>query len=163
MIFEKVIGQVMETYQPVRRASSRQRSDPAQGAIVLQCGADSLTGDRLGSFNLSLKGHGQCVDFLKKYGKPMLVLGGGGYTIRNVARCWAYETAVCCGMELPNGAAAFDPPPSAHAPAELPYNDYYDYYGPDFTLHITPSNMENLNTDKYLNQMLYGGAQLSGS
>ena len=28
------------------------------GAIVLQCGADSLCGDRLGSFNLSLKGHG---------------------------------------------------------------------------------------------------------
>ena len=22
----------------------------------------------------------------------MLVLGGGGYTMRNVARCWAYET-----------------------------------------------------------------------
>lgn len=24
----------------------------------------------------------------------MLVLGGGGYTLRNVARCWAYETAI---------------------------------------------------------------------
>ena len=32
----------MEIYQP--------------GAVVLQCGADSLTGDRLGCFNLSLKG-----------------------------------------------------------------------------------------------------------
>jgi hypothetical protein len=35
-------------------------------AIVLQCGADSLTGDRLGSFNLSLRGHGHCVEFMKK-------------------------------------------------------------------------------------------------
>ena len=26
------------------------------GAVVLQCGADSLSGDRLGCFNLSLKG-----------------------------------------------------------------------------------------------------------
>ena len=26
----------------------------------LQCGADSLTGDRLGCFNLTLKGHGEC-------------------------------------------------------------------------------------------------------
>ena len=26
------------------------------GAIVLQCGADSLSGDRLGCFNLSMKG-----------------------------------------------------------------------------------------------------------
>lgn len=24
----------------------------------------------------------------------MLVLGGGGYTLRNVARCWANETAI---------------------------------------------------------------------
>jgi histone deacetylase 1/2 len=35
-------------------------------AVVLQCGADSLTGDRLGSFNLSLRGHGHCVEFMKK-------------------------------------------------------------------------------------------------
>lgn len=41
-IFRKVIGKVMERYDP--------------GAIVLQCGADSLTGDRLGCFNLTLKG-----------------------------------------------------------------------------------------------------------
>ena len=33
---------VMEMYQP--------------SAIVLQCGADSLSGDRLGCFNLTLKG-----------------------------------------------------------------------------------------------------------
>jgi hypothetical protein len=26
------------------------------GAIVLQCGADSLSGDKLGTFNLSMKG-----------------------------------------------------------------------------------------------------------
>jgi hypothetical protein len=31
---------------------------------------------------------------------------------------------------------------------QLPFNDYYDYYGPDFQLHIAPSNMENLNHDK---------------
>ncbi len=129
-------SQVMAQYQP--------------DAIVLQCGADSLTGDRLGSFNLSLRGHGHCVEFMKKcarpfslnrfplfppvrlyccllsiclrlqtflcllriglrlqtflfrYGKPMLVLGGGGYTIRNVARCWCYETACCVNVELPD-------------------------------------------------------------
>ena len=32
----------MEMYQP--------------GAIVMQCGADSLSGDRLGCFNVTLKG-----------------------------------------------------------------------------------------------------------
>lgn len=32
----------MESYQP--------------GAIVLQCGTDSLSGDKLGCFNLSMRG-----------------------------------------------------------------------------------------------------------
>ena len=79
----------MEMYQP--------------SAIVLQCGADSLSGDRLGCFNLTLKGHGKCVEFMKKYGLPLLILGGGGYTIRNVARCWTYETAVALGCDIANG------------------------------------------------------------
>ena len=73
------------------------------GAMVLQCGADSLTGDRLGCFILTLKGHAACVKYVKSFGVPMLVLGGGGYTIRNVARCWAYETAVLLDREdIPN-------------------------------------------------------------
>lgn len=63
-------------------------------AIVLQCGADSLAGDRLGTFNLSSWGHGTCVQRVKETGLPLLVLGGGGYTIRNVAKLWAYETAI---------------------------------------------------------------------
>ena len=74
------------------------------GAVVLQCGADSLAGDRLGSFNLSLKGHSDCIEFVRSFGLPTLVVGGGGYTIRNVARCWANETAVVIGEKLPDGA-----------------------------------------------------------
>ena len=35
-----------------------------------------------------------CVEFVNSYNIPTLVLGGGGYTLRNVPRCWAYETAV---------------------------------------------------------------------
>lgn len=71
-------------------------------AIVMCCGADSLSGDRLGCFNLSLEGHAGCINFLKKYDVPMILLGGGGYTMRNVARCWTYETGAMLGMELPN-------------------------------------------------------------
>jgi histone deacetylase 1/2 len=52
------------------------------------------SGDRLGCFNLSLKGHADCVDFVMGFGVPTLVLGGGGYTLRNVPRCWAYETSI---------------------------------------------------------------------
>jgi hypothetical protein len=30
-------------------------------------------------FNLTLKGHAECVKFVKSFGLPTLVLGGGGY------------------------------------------------------------------------------------
>ena len=40
---------------------------------------------------------------MKKFHVPLLVLGGGGYTIRNVARAWTYETAVVCDEELSEG------------------------------------------------------------
>jgi histone deacetylase 1/2 len=87
-VFKPILQKVMEVYRP--------------GAVVLQCGADSLTGDRLGCFNLTLKGHAECVRFVRAFGLPTLVLGGGGYTIRNVARCWANETAVVLGETLPD-------------------------------------------------------------
>jgi len=48
-------------------------------------------------------GHGKCLDFMKKYNVPLLVLGGGGYTIRNVARCWTYETSVALDLDIANG------------------------------------------------------------
>jgi histone deacetylase 1/2 len=105
------------------------------GAIVLQCGADSLAGDRLGCFNLSMRGHAQCVEFVKKFNVPLMLLGGGGYTIRNVARAWAYETALAVDEYLS---------------PELPFNDYFEYYGPDFVLDVPSSNMDNLNTREYL-------------
>lgn len=122
--FVPIVSKVMESYQP--------------SAVVLQCGADSLSGDRLGCFNLTLKGHAKCVEYMKKYNLPLLLLGGGGYTIRNVARCWTYETAVALNVEIAN---------------ELPYNDYFEYFGPDFKLHISPSNMANQNTPEYMDKI----------
>ena len=44
----------------------------------------------------------QCVRFVKKFNIPMLVLGGGGYTVRNVARCWTYETSLLLDSEISN-------------------------------------------------------------
>lgn len=34
----------------------------------------------------------------------------------------------------------------------LPYNEYFEYYGPDYRLHIHPSNMENQNDRAYLDE-----------
>lgn len=39
-------------------------------------GADSLSGDRLGCFNLSLAGHAEAVRYMKSFGIPLLVTGG---------------------------------------------------------------------------------------
>jgi hypothetical protein len=75
-------------------------------AIVLQCGADSLGCDRLGAFNLSIAAHGECVNFVRKYNVPILVVGGGGYTIKNVSRCWTYETAVLVGATIDDNLPA---------------------------------------------------------
>merc|ERR1712156_1168470 len=68
----------------------------------------------------STKGHGKCVEFMKKFNLPLMILGGGGYTLRNVARLWAYETSILCEEELSS---------------ELPYQEYFEYFGPDFALH----------------------------
>lgn len=121
-VFNPVISHVMEYYRPT--------------AIVLQCGADSLAGDRLGCFSLSSKGHGECVSFVKQFNVPTLVVGGGGYTPRNVARCWTYETSLLVDEQISN---------------ELPMNDYLEFFAPDFTLHPEiPSRQDNANTKQYL-------------
>lgn len=52
---------------------------------------------------LVVAGHGKCVEYMKKWNLPLLLLGGGGYTIRNVARCWTYETSIALGVEIANG------------------------------------------------------------
>lgn len=123
-IFEPVINGVMEYYKPT--------------AVVLQCGGDSLSGDRLGCFNLSMRGHANCVNFVKSFGLPTLVLGGGGYTMRNVARTWAFETGQLVGRDMRT---------------DLPFTDYYEYYAPDFELDVKPSNMDNANSPEYLERI----------
>ncbi|KAJ1984304.1 Histone deacetylase 2 [Dimargaris verticillata] len=123
-IFQSVMQYVMDFYRP--------------GAVVMQCGTDSLAGDRLGCFNLSMYGHAGCVEFMKKFNVPMVVVGGGGYTIRNVARTWTYETSVLLGMKVDT---------------MLPYHDYYEYYGPDYRLHVPANNMDNHNDRKFLEKI----------
>lgn len=59
-----------------------------------------------------VQGHAECVKFMSSFNLPMLVLGGGGYKINNVARCWAYETGAILGeASLPSLALAVQPWP----------------------------------------------------
>lgn len=130
-LFEDIVRPCVRTYQPT--------------AIVLQCGADSLGGDRLGCFNVNIKAHGACVAFVKKFDVPLLVLGGGGYTARNVAKAWAYETSLCVGAEVhPN------------LPAHMPF---LEHFGEERTLFPDLSvggRYENRNSQAYLESVVMG-------
>lgn len=125
-VFRPVVADTIEYFRP--------------SVIVLQCGADSLGCDRLGSFNLTLKGHGACIAYVRSFGIPLMVLGGGGYTIRNVSRCWTYETSLLAAVPVENS---------------LPPNPYWEYFGPDYKLH--PPNhvarLDNQNTREYLDSV----------
>ncbi|KAG4090852.1 hypothetical protein H8356DRAFT_1711036 [Neocallimastix lanati (nom. inval.)] len=124
-LFMPIIKHVIDWYRP--------------GAIVLQCGADSINGDRLGVFNLSMKGHAKCIEYVKSFNLPLLLLGGGGYTVRNTARTWTHETAIAIGEELP---------------LNIPENDYIKYYAPDYILDIQASKTsKNLNSREYLDRI----------
>ncbi|CAI9753053.1 unnamed protein product [Fraxinus pennsylvanica] len=123
-LFKPIMRKVMEVYRP--------------GAVVLQCGADSLSGDRLGCFNLSIKGHAECVRFMRSFNVPLLLLGGGGYTLHNVARCWCYETGVALGIEVDD---------------KEPEHEYIEYFGPDYTLHVALSNVKNKNSSEKLDRI----------
>lgn len=75
-VFDSIMDEVMAKYRP--------------GAVVLQLGGDSIAYDVLGRLNLSIRGHSSCVKKMMSFGVPLMMLGGGGYTVHNVARLWAY-------------------------------------------------------------------------
>ena len=123
-LFKNVVDRCFEWYRPE--------------AILFQSGADSLTGDRLGTFNLTLSGHAECLKRVQGYGVPLLLVGGGGYTVRNVARCWTYETSAILGETLEG---------------TIPYTHDLCYFGPDYQLNLLPSSTPNLNTKEELENL----------
>lgn len=67
-----------------------------------------------------------------------MLLGGGGYTLWNIPRCWTHETAVALGIEIPN---------------EIPENCFSDYFYPENKIHTPISNMENMNKPEELHMI----------
>nr|VWO98642.1 H15 domain-containing protein [Ganoderma boninense] len=119
-VFQPVIDKIIDVFQP--------------SAIVLQCGADSLSGDKLGCLNLTMQGHASCVQYVRQKNIPFMLLGGGGYTVKNVARTWTFETACALGIEN-------------EIDLNLPWNEYFEWFGPRYRLEVVESNMEDMNTD----------------
>jgi histone deacetylase 1/2 len=67
-----------------------------------------------------------------------MLLGGGGYTVKNVARAWALETACALGIEN-------------EINYNLPWHEYFEWYGPRYRLEVLEYSMEDLNQeDDYL-------------
>ncbi|KAI0315160.1 histone deacetylase complex, catalytic component RPD3, partial [Amylostereum chailletii] len=117
-IFEPIVTRIVDVFQP--------------SAIVLQCGADSLAGDKLGCFNVTMNGHAHCVQFVRALNIPFILLGGGGYTVKNAARTWAFETACALGVEK-------DMSPL------LPWNEFFEWFAPRYRLEVAENNMEDMN------------------
>jgi histone deacetylase 1/2 len=130
-LFDPVITAVMEKFRPE--------------AVVLQCGADSLAGDRLGVFNLTSAGHRAAVKHVRSFGLPTLVLGGGGYKIANVARCWAAETGALCGVGPEDRGGMAD---------ALPDHEFSEAYSPSFRLAVPPRpGLVNANPPDYIDRL----------
>ena len=49
-MFKRIVTAAVEKFQP--------------NVIVMQTGADSIVMDKLGAFNVSTQGHGECVKFV---------------------------------------------------------------------------------------------------
>jgi histone deacetylase 1/2 len=120
-VFRPIIDEILTTFSP--------------DMIVFQSGADSLSKDPIGKFNLSIKGHGKCIEILKNSKLPLLILGGGGYKISNVSRCWTYETSLLVHKEVSN---------------KIPFNIYWTKYKKSFKLNFKVSNNSDRNSKKNL-------------
>jgi len=108
--------------------------------FVVQCGADGLSGDPLGGFNLTPHGLSSAVQQVVGVGLPVLLLGGGGYNIPNTVRCWVQVTADLLGVQVADDLPDSDP--------------FFLEYGPDYRLALTAGLMKDHNSDQYIENVL---------
>lgn len=119
-VFTRVVSAVQEKFCPE--------------VIVCQCGADGVAGDPLSCFNLTPQVLSDCIQYLMDFHLPLVLLGGGGYSIANTSRCWTLLTATALNVKLPT---------------DIPDHEYFPEYGPSFELDVIPSYVRNLNTEAY--------------
>eukprot|EP00466_Bigelowiella_natans_P012169 jgi/Bigna1/68869/fgenesh1_pg.7_\ len=119
-IFTKVLQAVLKRFRPT--------------AIVMQCGCDTLAEKmisddkrRESSPSPSCKNIGVLAllagsqkESVLKLGIPTLLLGGGGYDPKSVARCWTLLTAAAAQIALNQ---------------QIPEHEYSERYAPSFELH----------------------------
>lgn len=79
-----------------------------------------------------MHGHAHCVQYVRSLDIPLILLGGGGYTVKNASRTWAYETACALGVEH-------------EVDLNLPFNDFFEWFAPRYRLEVVEHSVEDLN------------------
>lgn len=91
-VFNMVVPSALERYKPE--------------FILLQAGADSHRGDRLSHLSITVRTYNGAASTLhglahEYCGGRIIVFGGGGYNLGNVARCWASIFSTFIKTKLP--------------------------------------------------------------
>ncbi len=74
----------------------------APDVLVTQLGIDSYHSDPITHLQLTSRGYVEVIREFAKLGLPWLALGGGGYDVGAVARCWSLAYGVMLGVEWPD-------------------------------------------------------------
>lgn len=91
--FKMIVPQLARAYRPQ--------------FIIVQCGADSHTGDLLAHLELTTRAYGEIITTMHKLAHEVasgriVALGGGGYNVASVARCWTVVAATLGEIDLTN-------------------------------------------------------------
>ena len=123
--FHRIVPAALRSYEPE--------------IILLQSGADSHKGDPLAHLSITVKTYSEIASWLHKFVHEMcsgkiMIFGGGGYLLSNVARCWVKVLSVFLEKEL-----------STTIPDE--WQKYYESL-----THDEAPNTMNEEEEKFLNQ-----------
>lgn len=86
--FQAVVPRLFEAFRP--------------DVVVSQLGVDTLESDPLAHMELTTNGFSKVVEYLTDQAPAWVALGGGGYDIGNVARCWTLAWALMNRVDLPD-------------------------------------------------------------
>jgi acetoin utilization protein AcuC len=86
--FRAVVPRLMEKFRP--------------DVVVTQLGVDTFWNDPLADLELTTNGFSEVISFMAERAPAWVALGGGGYSIANVARAWTLAWAMMNEVELPD-------------------------------------------------------------
>ena len=92
MAFDQVTAPLLEAYNP--------------DVLVLELGMDALAGDPLAGLQLTNNAYADVIGRVRRFGRPILATGGGGYHVPNTVRGWALAWACLIGEDTGDDLAA---------------------------------------------------------